>query len=149
MDAATPGQQSGYQPPPPMPGGTIVAKDAVAGPAIGMIVFAILGILIQIVAIGIRLVGIGFMRTFQQDNEAWTWITGGLGLMLGLLSMAVAVVVIAGAVKMMKLESYPLAMTAAILSMIPCLSPCCLMAIPIGICSLVVLLNPNVKAAFR
>jgi hypothetical protein len=32
--------------------------------------------------------------------------------------------------------------------MIPCISPCCLLGLPIGIWALVVLLKPEVKAAF-
>jgi hypothetical protein len=36
-----------------------------------------------------------------------------------------------------------------ILVMIPCLSPCCILGIPIGIWGLIVLMDPNVKAAFR
>ena len=40
-------------------------------------------------------------------------------------------------------------MTATILAMIPCISPCCLLGLPVGIWSLVVLLDENVKASFR
>ena len=38
---------------------------------------------------------------------------------------------------------------ASILAMIPCLSPCCLIGLPIGIWALVILMKPEVKAAFK
>jgi hypothetical protein len=41
-----------------------------------------------------------------------------------------------------------MAMTAAILAIVPC-SCCCILNMPFGIWSLVVLLNEQVKAAFR
>lgn len=53
-----------------------------------------------------------------------------------------------GALKMKNLQSYGLAMTAAIISVIPCCGPCCCLAIPVGIWALVVLRKPEVRAAF-
>ena len=38
---------------------------------------------------------------------------------------------------------------ATIIAMVPCISPCCLVGLPIGIWALVVLMKPEVKAAFR
>ena len=66
--------------------------------------------------------------------------------MFGLL---LAILVIVGGMKMKNLDNYGLAMTAAILGMIPCISPCCLLGLPFGIWALVVLGRPEVKAAFR
>jgi hypothetical protein len=60
-----------------------------------------------------------------------------------------AVVIFMGAGKMKRLESYGFAMAVSIIAMIPCISPCCLIGLPMGIWALVVLLDPNVKAAFR
>jgi hypothetical protein len=39
-------------------------------------------------------------------------------------------------------------MTAAILAMIPCLSSCCIVGLPLGIWALVVLSKPEVKSEF-
>jgi hypothetical protein len=36
----------------------------------------------------------------------------------------------------------------SIVAMVPCLGPCCIVGIPIGIWALVVLMKPEVKAAF-
>lgn len=49
---------------------------------------------------------------------------------------------------MKQLQKWTLAVTASILAMIPCLGPCCLIGIPIGIWALVVLFKPEVKSAF-
>jgi hypothetical protein len=54
-----------------------------------------------------------------------------------------------GALKMQRLESYGLAITSSILSLIPCLTCCCCLGLPFGIWSLVVLNRPDVRAAFR
>lgn len=53
-----------------------------------------------------------------------------------------------GAVRMMRLRSRGLALTASILSVIPCFSICCLITMPIGIWGLVVLCKPEVKSQF-
>jgi hypothetical protein len=54
-----------------------------------------------------------------------------------------------GGIKMRRLESYGLCMAASIVAMIPCLSACCLVGLPIGIWSLVMLSKPEVKSAFH
>jgi hypothetical protein len=51
--------------------------------------------------------------------------------------------------KMKRLESHGLAVTASILAMLPCTSPCCIIGLPLGIWALVVLSKPEVKSAFR
>jgi hypothetical protein len=53
-----------------------------------------------------------------------------------------------GAIRMMTLKSYGLAVVSNIFAMIP-YSPCCLLGVPFGIWGLVVLMKPEVKAAFR
>jgi hypothetical protein len=57
-----------------------------------------------------------------------------------------------GGIRMRALRSYGLAMTGAIIAAIPCLSPAscpCGLGLIFGIWALVVLLSPDVKAAFR
>jgi hypothetical protein len=67
-----------------------------------------------------------------------------------LIGLVVPIVVLLGTIRMEKLQSYGFAMTTAILSIIPCTSPCCfLIGTPIGIWALWVLTDPDVKAAFR
>jgi hypothetical protein len=71
-----------------------------------------------------------------------TFAFGGAGICL-----AVKLAVALGAVPMIRMRMYPLALTAAILQVIPC-SLCSMLDIPIGIWALVVLLMPDVRAAF-
>lgn len=54
-----------------------------------------------------------------------------------------------GGLKMKNLQSYPLAIAASIIAIIPCFGSCCCTGIPVGIWSLIVLNKPEVKAAFR
>lgn len=75
-------------------------------------------------------------------------ITGTTAIVQGVLVGIVAIIIIMGALKMKSLQSYGLAMTSSILAMIPCLS-CCIIGLPIGIWSIVVLSKPEVKSAFH
>jgi hypothetical protein len=56
--------------------------------------------------------------------------------------------VLIGAAKMQSLRSFEFAFAAAILAMIPCLTPCCVLGLPFGIWALVVLNKPEVKSQF-
>jgi hypothetical protein len=138
------------------------AASAVKGPAIALIVVAILGTL------GALLGLVNLLRTnpgevmaqAQQQNpqmnaeqaelvsKVTEYLTKGGATSYGILLVANLVVVF-GAVQMLKLRSYGLAMTGTIVSLIPCLSPCCVLGIPFGIWSLIVLLRPEVKQAFH
>ena len=73
-----------------------------------------------------------------------------VGTVIGhILFLSVNGIVLAGAIQMMKLRSYGFAMTASILAVIPCCSPCFILGIPFGIWGIVVLSNAQVKHAFR
>lgn len=72
----------------------------------------------------------------------------GFSLFFGLVGVLLGIVVFLGASHMRKLQSRGLAKTAAVLAVIPCTSPCCVLGIPLGIWALVVLSDPRVAAAF-
>jgi hypothetical protein len=65
----------------------------------------------------------------------------------GFFGLLASGVIIYGALQMMRLKSYRLAMTSSILAMIPC-HICCFAGLPIGIWALIVLMKPEVKSAF-
>jgi hypothetical protein len=135
------------------PGYSNAAMDAVNGPAVGLIVFAVLGLLMQAGALLFSLAGTAFLAssTSNMPNNAM-WInalTGTMGMVLHVLSIVIGVVILVGGIKMKKLENHGFAMTASILAMIPCVSPCCLIGLPIGIWAVVVLSKPEVKASFH
>jgi hypothetical protein len=67
---------------------------------------------------------------------------------IGLPTVAVYGLILAGALSMQRLHSRGLAMTAAILAMLPC-GPAILVGLPVGIWALVVLSNRDVALAFQ
>lgn len=154
-------QQSPYQPPmEPSPG---QAASKVQAPAIGLIITAVIGLLVQSFnLIRALLVGgadpvdlqgaQGMEELTAEQMEMITQIfqgVGFIGIVLAIIGAIVGLIILFGAVKMLKLESWGMAMTASVLAMIPCISPCCLLGLPIGIWSMVVLLSEDVKSAFR
>jgi hypothetical protein len=144
------GFDSPYQPPSHPMGGDPDAASKVAGPAIGLIVLASLGIFLQLIS-ALSNLFVGGVGLTQGSDEAIVQglLQGGLGLVMNCVGALVGAFIIFGALKMKNLQSYGLAMAAAILAIIPCLSPCCLLGLPIGIWSLVVLMDDNVKRSFH
>src|SRR5262249_20350947 len=69
----------------------------------------------------------------------------------GVLSLLTALVTIFGGIFMRSLRAYGLCVVAAILAALPCTSAggCCLLGEIVGIWALIVLLNGEVRAAFR
>jgi hypothetical protein len=122
----------------------------VQGPATGLLITAVIGFLAAIAAI-IWTVGFAGAFAAQQGqlpwgnlimSSSWTFVSSGVGI-------AMSVLIFVAALKMKKLENHGLAMTASIIAMLPCVSPCCLVGLPIGIWALVVLSKPEVKSAFH
>ena len=145
---------AGPMAPPPPPGyglGRGYAAARVSGPAIWLIVTGAVGIPVKLLGIFGSLITIGVidlgMGLFGDDP--FMMVSGGVGLALDALGLILCFVVIAGAVKMKNLEHYGFAMAAAIIAMIPRVSPCCLLGLPFGIWAIVVLSEGPVKAAFR
>ncbi len=135
---------------PAFPTATPAAAEQVNGPAIGLIVVAVLGGLAQIAALIMNLAGASFMAGSRVPQEAWAnMFSGTIGVVSSIIGILVSGLIFLGATKMKKLESYGLAMAATIIAMVPCFSPCCLLGLPIGIWALVVLLKPEVKSAFH
>jgi hypothetical protein len=83
------------------------------------------------------------------DLSAFTQGLGAGIIVFYVLTLILGIVIILGAVKMKNLQSRGMAVAASVLAMIPCISPCCLIGLPIGIWSLVTLNDPNVKASFK
>jgi hypothetical protein len=145
-------------PPPPQPAYpyqpvVTAAITQVQGPAIGLIVTAILGFLATIGAIIWNLVGAGMATSRPGINpeleQFFTMFSGTLGVVSGVFGLVVSGLILFGALKMKKLENHGWAITASILALAPCISPCCFIGLPIGIWALVVLAKPEVKSAFH
>lgn len=156
---------SGPGVPPPLSGGGDRARASVLQrvqvPAVGLMATAILDL-----AFGLW----GLFRaifppnleeanaTIQQLNnpqleeffQKWMHLAyGPFGIISGLVGLVLAVLIFMGGLKMKSLRSYEFSVTASILAMLPCVTPCCLVGLPIGIWALVVLLSAEVKSQFH
>jgi GYF domain 2 len=159
---------------PPEGGEREAALQKVKVPAIGLIVTAIINLLLSLWS----LLEWMFFRPNQQEMNAQSqqldsalqqlnnpqlqqfvhkvfhMMYGQLGTSLGLVNvffgLIMSVLILAGALKMRLLRSYEFALTAAILSVVPCLTPCCgyIIGLTFGIWALVVLRRPGVKSQF-
>ncbi len=133
------------------------AQRAVSGPAIAMIVCAVLGVLMAFASVGFSLLWGGEVADFSKipdDNarrilETWMGMSKGLGVFSSLLSLPWNGFILWSALKLQKLENYSVCLTGAILTLLPCFSGCCCISIPVGIWALIVLNKPEVRAHFR
>jgi hypothetical protein len=123
-------------------------RSAVSGPATFLMVVGIIGIVVQILSLVLNLLGTGLSFAGGGGDRGMAMMQGGIGIVFNIIAMAIGGLIVFGSMKMKNLQSYGLAMTAAIIAMVPCISPCCLLGLPAGIWALVVLMKPEVKAAF-
>ena len=128
------------------------AEAAVAAPAACLMFLGGLNIVLLILTMVLRIMNVGLLPTgargpggpgakseMAADNMGGAYVTAfGILLSLG--------VIVAG-IKMKRVENYGLAIAASVFVMLPCCN-CCLIGLPLGIWSLVVLNRPEVKVAF-
>lgn len=137
------------------------AAAKVKAPAILFVVFAVLGLLMTIAGPFLKPFYIDMFENFfrsmgmlnaeaQAQMDAARNAGLGAGDIFGLvLGLTVNSLILIGGVKMMKLQTWGLALTAAILVMLPCGSFCCCLGLPLGIWAIILLNKPEVKGAFR
>ncbi len=126
------------------------ASMRVSGPATALIVTAVLGMALNGLAV---IANLNMMAMRAQPPKIFDDLPvhfhAGMHLAGGIFGLAMGALVLFGAYKMKNLESYALAMTAAVVALVPCTSPCCVLGLPFGIWALVVLGDAAVHAAFR
>jgi len=142
----------GMAPPPMPPMGAVPAGQQVQGPAMFLMVAGGLGIFFQLCMMVLRLIGMGGNALGSLGNNPaagryFSMMAGGMGIVIGVLMIAVYAFVIYGAMQMKVLRNWNLSLAASILAMLPC-SCCCLLGLPAGIWALIVLMKPEVKGAF-
>lgn len=139
-----------------------VALRRVKAPAVALMVTAILNILLGVWSLvrmtlfppnlqqldsELQQLNNPQLQEFVQKMLHMTY--GPFGIASSILGLVLSVLILIGAFKMQSLRSYEFSMTAAILAMIPCLTPCCVIGLPFGIWAVVALSRPGVKSQFQ
>jgi predicted Zn finger-like uncharacterized protein len=127
------------------------ARSQVGPPGTALQVVGIISLVLAVLGLGLNLLGVGLAANQgnpspgDREEMIVNLVTGSCQAIVGIL---IGAVITAGGTKMKRLENYGLAMTASILAMIPC-TGCCLLTLPFGIWSLVVINRPEVRDAFH
>jgi len=125
-------------------------KGRVQVPAVGMIVAAGIDALFAVALATLSALDISMIDPWMRQGEKVAAVAeGGFLVVLCVAGLIIDAVIVIGASRMMKLESYSFAVAAALLSIIPCLSsPCIILGMPFGLWALIILMDPGVKAGF-
>lgn len=124
-------------------------QEAVGGPAKALLITAVLGLFTALVQYGMAVYGrlsYSGPARMQPPEEV---VMEAAYMAQATTQMAAMIVAIWGAVKMQRLESYGLALSASILLMLPWTSPCCILGLPFGIWAASVLSRPGIRESFR
>lgn len=135
--------------------GRQAALQAVKGPAIALIVTSIVNLVFGVWQLA-RLAWFSNVDLYSrmpqlndpQIQKIIHLLYGPVGIASSVFELLVSVLILIGALKMQALRNYPLALTAAILAAVPCLTPCCFLGLPFGIWALVVLNKSGIKSQF-
>jgi hypothetical protein len=84
------------------------------------------------------------IKEMENRDRTADYIINGASAVIGI---TLDVLILLGGLRMKATRSYGLALTGAICAIVP-FNSCCCLALPIGIWALVVLVKPEVKAAF-
>lgn len=128
--------------------------DKLKAPSIGLLISGILSGFIGGLALVsglLRFSGLTGRETLPSDEAErigyYIGTFGGYGV--GLISLIVSPLVVFGAIRMMKGQSRGLAITAAVLSILPVTSCCFFIGGIFGIWALIVLMQTDVKVLFQ
>jgi hypothetical protein len=131
---------------------TIDPRQRINAPSIALMITGIVGGLLSLLMLIFNVFGFGLGALIAEEagEDALEMLfSGGLGAVSSLVGLAIAGFIIYGASKMKDLLAWGVAVAASIVAMIPCVSPCCVLGLPIGIWCLVVLFDQQVKSAFN
>jgi len=127
------------------------ARDRVNGPAIGLIATAVIGFVVAAGALVQAMLGtvIAMPPDFPPEfRKMFEGMTGAIGFVNAVFAAALSTVILMGGLKLRKLQSFGLCIAAAIIALVPCISPCCCIGLPVGIWVLVVMNSADVKPYF-
>jgi len=155
LAAVLPAAAAAMPPALPMASDQSTARQLIRGPAIFILVLAILNLLWVPLSFALSSLvdqmvqSLGAASTPDETMEQFRKTVLYFSLPLKILGATLALITLVGSIQMLKLRSYGLAMATAIVMLIPCGSCCCFLNIGAGIWALVVLSKPEVKAAFE
>jgi sulfite exporter TauE/SafE len=127
------------------------ALNQVSAPSIGLLITGIIGAFFS----GIALLSLGIGTSLsslwmdEMPDKFSEIYEGAFAMGSSFIGLVVAAFVIYASLKMKELTQWGLAVAASILVMIPCISPCCIIGLPIGIWCLLTLNRPEVKNVFH
>lgn len=107
-----------------------------------LIVVSILGVLNIVAGMVIRIVGGQDVFDFENPEVIGVWAAT---IFIPMLNLAV----LFGGINMLRGKAFASCMAAGIIAVIPLCTPCVVLGIPFGIWALIVLNQPDVKAAFQ
>jgi hypothetical protein len=147
--------------PPPGGGAPMDAagiKEQLNVPSLILLIGAVLGVLMNLMGMVQNMLGGNSLKNIppemlnKPEMRQMLPLIEGLqktGPFFSLINIGLCAFIAFGALKMRNLQSYTVAMVAAIFGIIPCCqSCCCIITMVGGIWALVVLMKPEVKAAF-
>jgi DNA-directed RNA polymerase subunit RPC12/RpoP len=131
------------------------ARDEIRGPAIGLMIVGMINCILGALRIVLYIAFMAFRdspelkgRPEFNDMQPLMILAGAAGIAIAIAGIVVGVIITYGAAKMLKLKRYKLAMASSILALVPVVTFCCILGVPFGIWSIVVLCKPEVKNAF-
>jgi len=132
------------------PAARATALSKIEAPAIGLVVGAGLGLVVSVGSMGVHALGVlGVPLVRGADERAFVFLSTVWGVGISLVWIVLCAFVVWAGLGLRSLRSYPLGLAAAVISVLPCMAPCCPISIPFGIWALIVMHAPDVRAQFR
>lgn len=139
----------------PPPSGGVAAEQAVQAPGIALMIFGGVNALQALLFVVVGIVGSFDPSIFENSSygggaDVDPMMNVVIAIIMGIIMLGASGLIFFGGMKMRQLESFGIAMAAAIAAVIPCTTIyCCIPGIALGIWALVVLNKPEVKSSFR
>jgi hypothetical protein len=149
MDQPPPAPSTGY-------GQMQRAKGRVQPPAICLIVLGSLGLALHLALLAFGVLGVGLSQLTKAPplaspgQRAIVAMVGlGATVVFRLFALIFSALIVFGGARMKSLRSWGLSLASAILAMLPCVSPCCILGLPLGIWAVVVLADEDIRNSFH
>ena len=126
------------------------AAEQVSMPAMGLMITGILGLVGNVLLLLLHFGAMAISLPFSGGPGMGGMLAGTIGMVFRIMGLGASGFVLYGASQMKGLNNYTMAIAAAVCAVIPCFfpCPCCFVGIGAGIWAIIVLIKPEVKAAF-